>query len=29
MGGAPYIQPRLEGGLIFEVSVSRLNVKER
>ena len=29
MGGAPYIGPRLGGGPIFEVSVSRLYVKER
>ena len=29
MGGAPYIGPRLGGGPIFKVSVSRLYVKER
>ena len=28
MGGAPYIGPRLGDGPIFEVSVSRLYVKE-
>ena len=29
MGGAPYIGPRLVDGPIFEVSVSRLYLKER
>ena len=29
MGGAPYIGPRLGDGPIFEVSVSRLDAKER
>ena len=29
MGGAPYIGPRLGGGPILEVSVSRLDAKER
>ena len=29
MGGAPYIGPKLGGGPIFEVSVSRLYSKER
>ena len=29
MGGAPYIRPKLGGGPIFEVSVSRLYSKER
>ena len=29
MGGAPYTGPRLGGGLVFEVSVSHLDVKER
>ena len=28
MGGAPYNGPRLGGGAIFEVSVSRLYAKE-
>ena len=28
MGSAPYIGPRLGVGLIFEVSVSHLDVKE-
>ena len=29
MGGAPYTGPRLGDGLIFEVLVSHLDVKER
>ena len=29
MGGAPYIGSRLGDGPIFEVSVSRLDAKER
>ena len=29
MGGAPYIGPRRGDGLIFEVSVLRLDIKER
>ena len=29
MGGAPYIGPRLGDGLIFKVSVSHLDAKER
>ena len=29
MGGAPYIGPRLGGGMIFEVSVLCLDAKER
>ena len=29
MGGAPYIGPRLGDGPIFEVSVARLDTKER
>ena len=29
MGGAPYIGPKLGDGPIFEVSVSRLDAKER
>ena len=29
MGGSPYIRPRLGGGPIFEVSVSRSYAKER
>ena len=29
MGSVPYIGPRLGDGLIFKVSVSRLDAKER
>ena len=29
MGGTPYIGPRLGDGPIIEVSVSRVDVKER
>ena len=29
MDSVPYIGPRLGGGLIFEVSVSQLDAKER
>ena len=29
MGGVPYIGPRLEGGPIFEISLSQLHAKER
>jgi hypothetical protein len=28
MGGAPYIGPKLGGGLIFQVSVPQLDAKE-
>jgi hypothetical protein len=29
MGGAPYIGPKLGGGLMFQVSVSQLDTKDR